>query len=50
MADGGDGTINKVSRQASGTCSPLGILPAGSGNRLARHFKIPIINDFVLGF
>ncbi len=42
LACGGDGTINEVARALIGTHTALGILPAGSGNGLARHIGIPI--------
>ncbi|MGM0482753.1 MAG: diacylglycerol/lipid kinase family protein [Patescibacteria group bacterium] len=48
VAVGGDGTINEVARATAGTGSPFGIIPAGSGNGLARHFKIPIKTDLAL--
>jgi len=42
VAVGGDGTVNEVARPLVGTNIPLGIIPSGSGNGLARHLKIPI--------
>lgn len=42
VAIGGDGTINEVARALVGTSAALGILPKGSGNGLAREFKIPL--------
>lgn len=42
VACGGDGTINEVARYVIETDIPLGIVPLGSGNGLARHFKIPL--------
>lgn len=42
IAIGGDGTINKVASLLSGTDIPLGIIPMGSGNGLARHLNIPL--------
>ncbi|MFM6947925.1 MAG: diacylglycerol/lipid kinase family protein [Aquirufa sp.] len=39
---GGDGTINEVASQLVNQEIPLGIIPLGSGNGLARHLKIPI--------
>ncbi|MDE5635068.1 MAG: diacylglycerol kinase family lipid kinase [Muribaculaceae bacterium] len=42
LAAGGDGTINETARALCGTGVPLGIIPAGSGNGLARHTGIPI--------
>ena len=41
VACGGDGTINEVARRLVKTEIPLGIIPLGSGNGIARHFKIP---------
>lgn len=38
---GGDGSINEVARALVHTDVALGIIPAGSGNGLARHLKIP---------
>ena len=42
VAVGGDGTINEVAGILSGTETILGIIPFGSGNGIARHFKIPL--------
>ena len=42
LACGGDGTVNETARALCGTGVPLGIIPAGSGNGLARHIAIPI--------
>jgi YegS/Rv2252/BmrU family lipid kinase len=41
VAIGGDGTINEVANGIYGTGATLAVLPGGSGNGLARHFKIP---------
>lgn len=38
---GGDGTINEVASALVGTSIPLGIIPKGSGNGLARSLGIP---------
>jgi diacylglycerol kinase (ATP) len=40
VASGGDGTINEVACAMVGTGIPMGILPAGSGNGLARCLGI----------
>ncbi len=42
LAAGGDGTINETARALCDTRVPMGIIPAGSGNGLARHLNIPI--------
>lgn len=42
LACGGDGTVNETARALCGTSTSLGILPAGSGNGLARHLHIPV--------
>ncbi len=42
LACGGDGTVNETARALCDTGIPLGILPAGSGNGLARHIGLLI--------
>ncbi len=42
IAVGGDGTVNEVASVLTETTIPLGIIPIGSGNGLARHLNIPI--------
>jgi len=42
LACGGDGTVNETARALCSTETALGILPAGSGNGLARHLQIPV--------
>lgn len=39
---GGDGMVNTIGRALVGTPVALGVLPAGSGNGLARHFGVPL--------
>jgi len=39
---GGDGTINEAVQSLIGSKTALGIIPAGSGNGLARHLGIPM--------
>jgi diacylglycerol kinase (ATP) len=41
-AVGGDGSVNEVANGLIGTNAAMGILPAGSGNGLARHLSIPL--------
>lgn len=48
LAAGGDGTINEVAKALCHTGVPMGIIPAGSGNGLARHVCIPIDIDLAL--
>jgi len=42
VAVGGDGSINEVANGLAGTDVPLGVLPFGSGNGLARHLGYPM--------
>ncbi len=42
IAVGGDGTMNEIAKALIHTDTALGLIPAGSGNGLARHLNIPI--------
>jgi len=39
---GGDGTMNEVGRAVAFSSAALGLIPAGSGNGLARELNIPV--------
>jgi diacylglycerol kinase (ATP) len=41
IAVGGDGTVQLVAKMLLGSGTPLGILPAGSANGMARELQIP---------
>jgi len=42
VAIGGDGTVNEIGGSLADSKCALGVVPAGSGNGLARHLKIPL--------
>ncbi|HRW97944.1 MAG TPA: acylglycerol kinase family protein, partial [Cyclobacteriaceae bacterium] len=48
FAVGGDGTVNEVAQGLLHSTVPLGIIPKGSGNGLARHLHIPLQIDKAL--
>ncbi|WP_243057627.1 diacylglycerol kinase [Nocardioides sp. SR21] len=41
VAVGGDGMVHLAVQAVAGTSTPLGIIPAGTGNDVARYFDIP---------
>lgn len=48
VAAGGDGTVRVVCSQMAGTGIPVGVIPAGTGNLLARNLSVPLVHDLAL--
>lgn len=47
-AAGGDGTVRVVCSEMAGTGVPVGVIPSGTGNLLARNLSIPLVEEAAL--